>query len=395
MLVLMRLDIKDTGNPLSGHVVELESDEAHQLLVAVIGPRKTSTSGPVAVIHLNGGQRKAYNRALHRFRSISQRYCEAGGFISQPAAYTRDRQRDVIGMMADVGRDIWEIFQDLKHPVRDWIDALLKSSGRAMQPVTVLTNDFAIPWFWLKEKVADPFLCEVCSLGMLHFSPTPRAGDSSGLAAGRHETYDALLINGFSDLPYVKREMEIVKTFLEEPSRGPNYSFKAHYADTSREISSLRDEYEDQLRTKFRIVHFCGKYSSDTLWVKGKELSDSLLKDVSHRSLLVLDGYRDECGSSGWPDVASVTSALVNQGGALGCVVPVLPVKDDPVVAKILWGKLYQDLRRPASTIGQALVNARRALKEQFEDNPAWAAYQLIGSPAGQLCSEDNEETAV
>jgi hypothetical protein len=129
--------------------------------------------------------------------------------------------------------------------------------------------------------------------------------------------------------------------------------------------------------------------------VKGGALKQSFLNFVLNDSLLVLDGYRSECGVSGWPDLANVTSALVSNGGALGCVVPVLPVKDDPIVAKILWGTLYPELRRGASTIGQALANARNTLKNQFENNPAWAAYQLIGSPAGQLCFDDDEETSV
>jgi len=129
--------------------------------------------------------------------------------------------------------------------------------------------------------------------------------------------------------------------------------------------------------------------------VKGSTLSEAFLKDVLNNALLVLDGYRSECGAGAWPDVANVTSALVNMGGALGCVVPVLPVKDDPIVAKVLWGSFYLDLRRGSSALGQALVKARRALKTQFENNPAWAAYQLIGSPAGQLYSDDDEQTSV
>jgi hypothetical protein len=320
-------------------------------------------------------------------------YCRTDGFVSRPESYNEDQQRKVLLAMSRVGRDIWEIFQDLKHPVRESIDALLKSSGRAMQPVTILTNDFSIPWFWLNEKIDDPFLCEVCSLGMQHFSSAGGTGDAPGSGLGEG-TYDALLINGYPDLPFGRRELDTVKTLLEEEGGRAKYVFRTHYADTSKQIKILRDEDdENQRRTDFPIVHFCGKYSKDTLWLKGGPLSKNVLKDVLNRSLLVLDGYRSECGVSTWPDLVNFTSDLVNGGKALGCVVPVFPVKNDPIAARILWGSFYPDLRRGAITVGQALANARFALKTQFENNPVWAAYQLIGSPIGQLAADDDEET--
>lgn len=398
MLVLMRLDLRDT-NPLSGRVGELKRDGDHQLLVAVIDPLKRSTSGPVAVIDLSGQARLAYNKVLSKVEDISQKYCRIGGYVSQPETYTESLQRKILDELDIAGSIMWDIFDGLNHPVRKLLDALLGSSGRAAQlQVTILTNDFSIPWFWLKRRIGGLFLCEVCSLGILPFSQVGGSGERTRASAGRSgKAYDALLIDGLSDLPFAKSELETVKAMLEEPAgRGTKYSFKTHHVNTSEELNRLRDEYEeDQLTTDFRIVHSCGKFSSDSLWVKGGALKKSFLNQVLSDSLLVLDGCRDECGVSGWPDLANAASALVNSGGALGCVVPVLPVKDDPIVAKILWGSLYPELRRGTSTVGQALANARIALKAQFENNPAWAAYQLIGSPAAQLCSDDDEETSV
>jgi hypothetical protein len=330
------------------------------------------------------------------FDSISQQYCRSDGFVNRPDSYTGASQRQVLYDMDNLGRTIWDIFQGLSHPVRAWLDELLKSNDeRAQQPVTILTNDFSIPWFWLKRTIADPFLCEVCALGLLQFAPVNQAVAKAGASRSRRgAAYDAMLINGLPHHPFVKGELDKVKEFLEKPTRNA-MSFKTHYVDSNSELHRLRSECGDKrLINDFKIVHFCGQYSKDMLCVNGGALEESFLNFVLCDALLVLDGYSSGDGASAWPLVASVTSALVNNGGALGCVVPVLPVKEDPVVAKVLWGSLYQELRWGAITIGQALVKTRFVLKSQFENNPAWAAYQLIGAPAGLLCADTDDKSS-
>lgn len=120
----------------------------------------------------------------------------------------------------------------------------------------------------------------------------------------------------------------------------------------------------------------------------------SLLYPVLSGSLLVLDGCNSATKLDAWADVEGLTSSLINKG-ALGCVVTVLPVKNDPIVSRVLWGAFYRELRRASSTVGQALAKARLELRDHFvaigSSNPAWAVYQLIGSPAVQLCDEEDE----
>jgi len=66
-------------------------------------------------------------------------------------------------------------------------------------------------------------------------------------------------------------------------------------------------------------------------------------------------------------DVQALTSALINEGHALGCLVNVLPVKDDPITSRILWESFYWELRRGTGTIAHALFKARQKLREHFE----------------------------
>lgn len=410
LLVLMCLDLTDP-NPLRSRsgpkgkdIRFLDESKPYQLLVAVLDPAQRSTSAPVMGITLSGQKLKDYNSVLRNFQNISARFYNEQGFIDVPESYTEYQQSEVLEAMSLLGRSIYDLFQiepGRPNPIRDWLDRLLGPSDairfrqRPTKPVTVLTNDFGIPWFWLKRVLSSPFLCEVCSLGMLQLSAVSRATETPQAPPGQKDkTYEALLIKGSTNLPFQDEELAMITSLLGDADRGATRTFDGQLAQTQADIWRLLELDKAKLLDDFRIVHFSGHYSGEKLLLSGSQLPVAYLHDMLSGSLLVLDG----CSSGGqldaWADVEGLTSSLINNG-ALGCVVTVLPVKHDPIVSKILWGAFYRELRRGSSTVGQALAKARSELRDHFaaigSRNPAWAVYQLIGSPAVQLCDEEDE----
>lgn len=411
LLVFMCLDLRDPTSPLrarsgsQGQSVRfLENEDGrYQLLVAVLDPAQRSTSAPVTGIDMNRQKREIYNSILRQFQEISATYYKEGGFIDRPETYTEERQAEVMRAIQIVGCDIYDLFlteSGRPNLIRDRLDKLLGASDPARQTrstksVTILSNDFGIPWFWLHRERKSPFLCEVCSLGLLQLAAVSRATEPQQVPAGQKDkTYEALLIKGATTLPFQDEELQMIGSLLGEPDRGATRTFSAELAQTPHDIFKLLQMDQATLIDDFRIVHFSGHYTGQKLLLGGEQLPIRYLEDLLSGALLVLDGCSSARNLDAWADVESLTSTLINKG-TLGCVVTVLPVKHDPIVSKIFWGAFYRELRRGASTVGQALTTARCALREHYKRldsrNPAWAVYQLIGSPAVQLCDEEGE----
>jgi CHAT domain len=403
----MRLDLHDP-HPLHARIEResvdvqlLDPDKVYHLLVGVLDPTQRTTSAPVTGIEISGPRLAKYNRVLEGFQRISEQFYSTDGFVNHPELYTNEQQDRVLDAMARIGRNIYDLFRGVR-PVRDWLDQLFESSEmpstrqRPIQPVTIITNDFSVPWFWLNNDLDGPFLCEVCSLGLMQLSAAGLPRDAVQFHGCPDKRYEALLINGSSNLPFAEEEINTIGAVLQGSSRGDLHHFEAQRADRYEDIAGLYLKYPDEEQLNhFRIVHFSGHYSGKDLLLGGRPLPPHILYPILKDSLLVLDGCSSARGLKAWTDIEGLTSVLINKGGALGCVVTALPVKHDPIVSKVFWEAFYRDLRRGSSTIGQALVRARLALREHFNkigsQNPAWALYQLIGSPAVHLCENDDE----
>ena len=412
-LLLMRLDLDDKS-PLHSHVDGqngglriLEKDKHYQLLATVLDSSDRATSAPIACIDLSGSKREAYNYVLRSLRRILDRFYLPCCFVDLPETYTNDQQTIVNDEIARVGRGIYELFQtDPDNPVRAWLAKLLEPVSeitrdeRAFQPVTIITNDFAIPWFWLKRERYGPFLCEVCPVGMQQLSAAAGRSEAHKSQPGRRDkSYEAVLVKGSSNLPFLDEELRHITATMSESSlvSYPSGRTEKYFdrAFTTRQVERRDDipSLSRRLASKFRVVHFSGHYSGEELLLGGKPMPTNFLQHILKGSLLVLDGCSSASELDAWTDVESLTSTLINEG-ALGCIVTVLPVKHDPIVGKVLWQKFYLDLRRGAGNVGEALLNARLALRDHLNaigsKNPAWLAYQLIGSPAVQF--EDGEK---
>lgn len=402
LLVLMRLDLNDPLHSLETRQGEgtrspEASNKGYQLLAAVLDPSELSTGAPVAGISLTGPKLDSYTHILESFQRISTQFYREGGFIDEPESYTNEKQREILEDIARVGRNIFDLFQTEKeNPVRAWLAKLLDPyvAVRSVRPVTIITNDFAVPWFWLKRERYGPFLCEVCPLGIQQLSAAIPAEGNRSQPGRKDKIYDALVLKGGGNLPFLDEELDNLKKALTGPKHGSEAQdierlFNTQCAGKLDDIPT----WNRRQKSSYRLVHFTGHYSSDELILGDKSLPINFLRQILNGSLLVLDGCSSGREPDAWADVMGLTSGLLNEG-TLGCVVTALPVKHDPIISEVLWGEFYGSLRRGAGTIGEALLNARLALKSHFQDtgsaNPAWATYQLIGSPMVQF--RDGEE---
>jgi hypothetical protein len=412
LLVLLRLDLKTPQQVLPGegaphdNVQFLVEGKQYHLLAGVLDPSDPRSSGaPITLIELADEKLKTYNAILRDFHKISQKFYRQGGFIEKPQSYSQDEQEDLAEQISDIGCLIYDLFEDEdpsrkeRRPIRDWLGKVLHSEGRRTQTVTIVTNDLNIPWFWLKRQKYGRFLCEVCPLGLLQLSAGARMESPDRVRSA--SCFRALVIEGAANLPFVGTELDAISGFLGSSNKRLPRTFEPHRVTGVDDIRSLHKSYrKQQLLDEFRIIHFSGDFDREAMILKGESLDwDDLHSfNLLRGALLVLDGLSRAAGSGAWSDVQALTSVLINEWQTMGCIVSVLPVKDDPIISRVFWGAFYKELRLGSSTVAQALLKARGVLRDHFEaigsKNPAWAFYQLMGSAAVQLCDEEGEPDA-
>jgi hypothetical protein len=405
MLVIMRLDLLGSGKPRGPGPRFVSPESKSKLLVTLIDPSLRATCAPITLINLERNNLYLYNEILGQFQGLWKQFYRVGGFIDRPETYTSASQSCVLAEMFRIGRAIRDLFYVDDH-VGKWLLDLFKSATDGLtndgllQPVTILTNDFDVPWFWLEH--GGQFLCEVCSLGLLQLSTEERPMSSPH--DQRKTDYDALLIKGSSttSLPFLDQELNRIEKRLSEPGRFSD-TFNVLRAEKSADLERLCSKFRRRSQN-VRIVHFSGHYSGEKLVLGEEEVSIYHLDEILDGSLLVLDGSSSARELEAWIDAGGFTAALINKG-ALGCVVTALPVKHDPIVSRILWDTFYRSLRGELAdhgevskrvSVGQALAKARIALRDYFKaigsPNPAWAVYQMIGNTVVQLWADSDKK---
>jgi hypothetical protein len=216
----------------------------------------------------------------------------------------------------------------------------------------------------------------------------------------RKKPIKALIIDGDSKLPYFdwvldKIKNELIKSIWRHSESRP---YEIEVARSAKEVTdlTLKHPKRGECEKLFKIVHFSGHYSENGLWANGQEIPEETMDRFVNNSVLILDGCSSAKNLKAWSDLNSLTSRLINEGKAIGCIVTNLPVKHDPIAGKILWGNFYRELRENNNSIGHALVTARRKLKKFYESlgssDPSWLFYQLIGRPGIKLHEEYETE---
>ncbi len=391
-LMLIRLDLNKQNPTRIGEFAAMDEERGSQFLVGVLDPQRRTASTPLTAIEFKENKCKTYNRALTRIQEISDMFYN-NGFLQDPSSYDQFSQNLLFDKMSTLGLLIYSFFSDKKTmPVRNWLDDLFgrvsKGKSRNRQTnVTIITNDFSIPWFWMKNEPFGPSLCEVCSLGMIQlqntgFNPDPEEG---GCVKDR-----ALLVRGTKEQPFLEEALEIVdRTLSTRGHRELIENFDVHRVETVEELERISGDMSIDRKKEFKIVHFAGRYALDSLTVGSRNVDFKKWEAYLKNSILVLDGMSESEGIEAWKDLEKVTAKYIEKGEALACILPVLPIKDDPIAAEFFWGAFYKEIKRGSATIGQALNKARIILKNHFRDagisNYSWAMYQLIGSPSTRL----------
>ena len=415
-LIILRFNKDDDQNPLRCGVIDQSGkfkQMAHghaSLVVGIVDPSMRSAMTPMMMIPLTGPTWRLYNKVLKAVEDLNGLYRGANGYLRDPTSLNNAQSRLVLRSIENVGHTIFDMLKssDDSAAVCNWLDSLFRDYERrgpaaeeTAHHVTIVTNDFSIPWYWLVAH--DLFLCEIVALGVLqlssYYAGYRGAADPAGLAkVARENLFKALLINGSPDLPFARAELDAVMAGLAGNASDSDGVSRV----ASQEVSTKRMLKDLWNNTKlgerveqYRVVHFTGHYSSGTLMIGDEEIeaNEELDQFVDH-SVLVLDGCSSSEGLKAWTDMDTVTARLIH-AGAIGCVVTALPLKNDPLITEWFWKAFYEKLRIKGTSVGQALLHARAVLKDRLEEqdvsNPAWLYYQLVVNPTVDLFAESVE----
>jgi hypothetical protein len=419
-LIILRFNKEDQLNPLRCGVIDQGdrfkrmSQAQASLVVGVVDPSLRSAMTPMMMISLNGRTLQAYNRVVEQVEELNRLYRGENGYLLHPASLNRTQSKMVQDKIYFIGSKIFDLLRSSPESdaVCKWLDDLFRHyerdeprfGGTAVHHVTIVTNDFSIPWYWLRAAGHEQFLCEIVALGMLQLSSYSAGyrGDADSVWRSRvaeKDVFSALLINGSPELPFARAELDAVRSGLggdRNDENGHASRVIAEEVSSKEMLLKLRGRTEYGQRVEqYRLVHFTGHYSSEALMINGMAVEPrEELDQFIDRSVLVLDGCSSSEGLKAWTDMDTVTSRLI-QVGAVGCVVTALPLKNDPLIAEWFWKAFYEEIRVKGVSVGQALRHARAVLKQRMEDmnlcNPAWMLYQLVGNPTVDLFTESTE----
>jgi hypothetical protein len=422
-LILMRLDLSE-NNPLSALTPEaslprMDEGKKYTLLAGLLDPSLQTTRTPLTPIYFRDEERqrrwqRLYNNVVARFEALINKFYDPDdGYVLRPERLTRQHQEQINEEIERIGGLIYSLIPT-NTPLCRWFDQLFEGddSGSVLRRrpedkhVTIITNDFSIPWYWMKANAFTPLLCEICSLGTLQLASRNVVGigsDEAHVPVRAEESPRALFLNGTSghDLPFVEEEIASLGTFIRNGRNQARRRLKPFEADVPADMDAFRNLWWNRPswahRSLYRIIHYSGHWNSGDkeLTACGEPLDVERLKELADSAFLALDGCSTSRGLQAWSEIENLTGKLLGFG-ALGCVVTTLPVKNDPIASKVFWEALYSALLADGrnATVGQALIRGRQALKKHFESicspNPAWAFYQLIGNPSVKLLEDSS-----
>jgi hypothetical protein len=278
-LILIKLDLTDTnplGKPWSGAqgLPRMEADKNYALIAGLLDPSQQTTRTPLTPVSFNSIERKEnYNKILARFEHLIELFYESpSGFIFDPGRLDSAQQEAVTDEIRGIGRDIFDLIPR-KTPLCNWFDELFEAAepGRQVsrraeeRHVTIITNDFNIPWYWMRGTASSPLLCEVCSLGMLQLANRNAVELDADLyqlpEAAKDKPLHALLINGSgeSDLPFMEEELSSLSGFLRQGKERPRRRLRSFEGKIAAKIGEVRalwlDHSKIERRALYRLVH--------------------------------------------------------------------------------------------------------------------------------------------
>jgi len=415
LLLLLRLDPKNPTLLRFNSVSELQSDD-QQLMIGILDLSHKKTSTPMTALRLDGARKDNYNSALAGMNDILKYFYghekdNKVGYINMPYSLNEENKKKIFKNIIDVGGEINALLSRGDSPLKNWLENTLVSESnskiRPHQNVTIITNEFAIPWFWINRGRHDFFLCETCALGMNQLELKSNLNLNQKNEGSFKDEFQkdidirALFINGSSELPFANEEVKRITEIIEscESSvikKSLCRSLKVEKVSSINDLNKIVNSFncDKELIDQFKILHFSGHYSDENLMINENRINtERLLSPIIQNSLLILDGCSSSRSVSGWSGVGGITSQMINHG-AIGCLATVLPVKNDPIIGSIFWKEFYRSFVFFQYPVGQSLLNARKKLRDHFRslnsEDPTWLFYQLIGSPSTKMFEDDD-----
>jgi len=294
-LLLIRLDI-DADHPntpllrYTGHAEDMKPGKLYYYFAGVLEPSGQSKTAPVSFLPFNPKEpanHNKYNNILKKLHGINRKFHGKSGFVSSPETYTDDKKREILEAIEEIGEDIYHMLHDSGNEALGlWLDTMLKTknvdsdseetaeSGKN-ENITLITNDFSIPWYWMKKGPGEPFLCESYPVGMLQLTEVERDRQPMrDLSSGPSNLpYKALLINGEPQLPCAVEEFRKVAEALDlETYKVPKlFVLQVSSNEEGNNLLYGKQDYAS-IEKQFKIVHFAGHYNETELII-GKQRS--------------------------------------------------------------------------------------------------------------------------
>src|SRR5262249_54859335 len=168
-----------SGSQGLAQLPEMVEDGKYAVIAALLDPSQQTTRTPLTPILFSPERIITYNKIVTRFERLIKRFYESpDGFLFGPERLDRRQQEEINSEILGIGRDISELIP-VRSPISAWFNTLFgdpdqdryRRAGRAEeQHLTIITNDFNIPWYWMRVGGDHRLLCEVCSLGMLQLA---------------------------------------------------------------------------------------------------------------------------------------------------------------------------------------------------------------------------------
>jgi len=250
-------------------------------------------------------------------------------------------------------------------------------------PILIQTNESLLPWELLHD--GQEYLALSHPVGRLLWSLQPISADQ--LPSDNRSFL--FISNPTEDLDSADLESErLWDLFDPEFASGvtPCFMGRAH-ATKWKVLQALGARHE--------LIHYSGHAKAGALVVADGELTvDSIRKALKGRPFVFLNGcwsvkeQTDQFDSRLGAD-ASLASAFIT-AGAIGFVGTLWPVFDHS--SGHFAEQFYAHVRQGMS-VGEALRQTRRKIREAQPDDPIWASFVLYGDPRVNLMTFEPQET--
>lgn len=291
---------------------------------------------------------------------------------------------DVTGLAEEVGDLMYRLF--MPEQMQQYLTGTPCS-------LTITTNDLELPWelMWYQGN----FLCldrPVARLPMGRAFPRVQVQRAR---MGRKLRFLLIHADPVGNLPAAKAEIERIEEALKE-----------EWKDQIEIDVLLQDKAKGQEVNRilrkglYDVIHYAGHAAFDP---DDPDLSGLLLHDsevfFAQKIRRLLEGrplvFLNACESgrtANEQDLQTVGQYLQKPaeglasafiyGGALGCIGALWPVYDQPAAEFAV--NFYRQVLEGAM-IGEAMRQARLAIKHQYPDQITWAAFALYGDPTFRL----------